>query len=122
MDGKVAVIQQTPTEGGTRSTWVNHQGRCGYEIRQTAWGKSAEMCGNPVGSWQRDAEMSMRWEGCGKANSKRLNGLLNARKSSRTILMTSREHSTLLVSHAFKCWAESGLCLTLPLHPSESQG
>lgn len=63
MDRKVAVIQQTFTEG---------ERSCGYEIRWMAWGKS-EKCGKPVGSSKRDAEISMRWEGCGKKNSKGLN-------------------------------------------------
>lgn len=39
-----------PYRGWDEGHMVNHQGRCGYEIRETAWGKSAEMCGNPVGS------------------------------------------------------------------------
>lgn len=37
-----------------------------------AWGKS-KMCGKPVGSSKCDAEISMRWEGCGKTSSKGLN-------------------------------------------------
>lgn len=63
MDRKVAVIQQTFTKG---------ERSCGYEIRWMAWGKSG-MCGKPVGSSKRDAEISVRCKGCGKTSSKGLN-------------------------------------------------
>lgn len=70
---------KNPCGGWDQGHMVNHQ-RCGYEIRRMVWGKSAEMCGNPVGSEQCDAEASMRWEGCGKANSKRPNACLTPGK------------------------------------------
>lgn len=39
-----------PYGGWDQGHRVNHQRRCGYEISRSARGKSAEMCGNPVGS------------------------------------------------------------------------
>lgn len=69
-----------PYGGWDQGHMVNHQRRCGYELRQTTRGKSAEMRAKPVGSSQCDAEMRMRWEGCGEANSKRLNACLTPGK------------------------------------------